>query len=150
MAKQQFAPRKTQRFPSLPGPSGPVKINQGLLDHFFPPKDSLPSSGRLKKNPSATPLSKDQITHTLSKSSPSSALGPDGVPYSVWKRVNLIHPSIILDLLSPLVAFGYHPPTLKTANGVVLDKSGKASYYSPSSVRIIVLLKTIFRKSSKG
>jgi len=50
---------------------------------------------------------------------------------------------IILKLLSPLVAFGYHPPSLKTANGGVLDKPGKASYDSPASSRILVLLKTI-------
>jgi len=42
-----------------------------------------------------------------------------------------------------MVAFGYHPPSLTTANGVVLDKPGKASYDSPASFRIIVLLKTI-------
>jgi len=41
------------------------------------------------------------------------------------------------------VAFGYHPPTLKVANGVVLDKPGKASYDCPASFRIIVLLKTV-------
>jgi len=57
--------------------------------------------------------------------------------------VNLINSSIILELLSPLVSFGYHPPSLKNANGVVLDKPGKASYDSPASFRIIVLLKTI-------
>ena len=57
--------------------------------------------------------------------------------------MNLINPSIILDLLSPLVAFGYHPHSLKYANGVVLDKPGKASYDSPASFRIIVLLKSI-------
>jgi len=61
----------------------------------------------------------------------------------VWKRVNLINPTIILELLSPLVVFGYHPSSLKTANGVVLAKPGKASYDSPASFRIIVLLKTI-------
>jgi len=65
------------------------------------------------------------------------------VPYSVWKKVNLGNPTIILELLSPLVAFGYHPPSLKTANGVVLDKPGKASYDSPPSFQIILLLKTI-------
>jgi len=69
--------------------------------------------------------------------------GPDEVPYSVWKKVNLVNPTIMLELHSPLVAFGYHPPSLKTANGVVLDKPGKASYHSPASFRIIVLLKTI-------
>ena len=57
--------------------------------------------------------------------------------------MNLINPSINLQLLSPLVVFGYHPPSLKNANGVVLDKPGKASYDSPASFRIIVLLKTI-------
>jgi len=60
----------------------------------------------------------------------------------VWKRVNHINPAIILDLLAPLGAFGYHPPSLKTANGVVLDKPGKASYDTPGSFRIIILLKT--------
>jgi len=142
-AKQLVAPRKTPRFPSLPDASGPVAINKALLDHSFPPKDSLPSRGRLKKNPSATPLTSEEIKLTLSKSSPSSAPGPDGGPYSVWKKVNLINPTIILELLSPLVAFGYHPPSVKTANRVDLDKPGKASYDSSASFRIIVLLKTI-------
>jgi len=103
----------------------------------------MPSRGHLTRNPSAPPLTKDEVRLALSKSSPSSAPGPDGVPYSVWKRVNYINPTIILELLSPLVAFGYHPLSLKTANGVVLDKPGKASYDTPASFRIIVLLKTI-------
>jgi len=118
-------------------------VNNPLLNYFFPPRDPLPSRGRLEKNPSATPLTKEEIRLALSKSSPSSAPGPDGVPYSVWKRVNYINSAIILELLSPLVAFGYHPQSLKTANGVVLNKPGKASYKTPSSFRIIFLLKTI-------
>jgi len=142
-AKQLVAPRKTPRFPSLPDASGPVAINKALLDHFFPPKDPMPSRGCLKRNPSAAPLASEEIKLALSKSSPSSAPGPDGVPYSVWKKVNLVNPTIIRELLSPLVAFGYHPLSLKTANRVVLDKSGKASYHSPTSFRIIVLLKII-------
>ena len=110
--KQLVATRKTPRFPSLPGASNPVAINNALLDHFFPPKDPLPGRGCLRRNPSATPLTAEEIKLALSKS-------------------------------SPLVAFGYHPPSLKTANGVVLEKPGKASYDSPSSFRLIVLLKTI-------
>jgi len=42
-----------------------------------------------------------------------------------------------------MVAFGYYLPSLKTANGVVLDKPGKATYDSHASFHIIVLLKTI-------
>jgi len=125
------APRKTPRFPSLPDASNPVAINSALLDHFFPPKDPLPRRGRLRRNPSATPPTEEEIKLALSKSSPSSAPGPDSIPYSVWERVNLVTHVILLDLLSPLVAFGYHPPSLKTANGVILDKPGKASYDSP-------------------
>ena len=52
-AKQLVPPRKTPRFPSLPDASGPGAINTALLDHFFPPKDPLPSRGPLKRNPSA-------------------------------------------------------------------------------------------------
>ena len=83
------------------------------------------------------------IAQALSKSSPSSAPGPDEVPYLVWKQVNQYNPEILLALLALLVEVGYHPPLLKHANGVVLDKPGKPSYDSPSSFRIMVLLKTI-------
>ena len=61
----------------------------------------------------------------------------------VWQKVNHYNPDILLSLLAPLVRVGYHPPSLKHANGVVLDKPGKPSYDSPSSFRIIVPLKTI-------
>ena len=143
MAQQLVALRKTPRFPSLPDASGPVAINKALLAYFFPPKDTLPSRGRLKKNPLAAPLISEEIKLAHSKSSPSSAPGPDGVPYSVWKKVNLVNTTMMLELLSPLVAFGYHHPSPKTINGVVLDKPGKSSYYSPAPFRIMVLLKTI-------
>ena len=114
-----------------------------LLEHFFPPKPELPTRGRLHRHPSAVPLTKEEIAAALAKSTPSSAPGPDGVPYSVWKKVNTTNPSLLLDFLAPLVALGYHPTTLKHANGVVLDKPGKPSYDTPASFRIIVLLKTI-------
>jgi len=57
--------------------------------------------------------------------------------------VNSINSSILLQTLSPLVSLGYHPVSLKVANGVVLNKPGKPSYESPSSFRIIVLLRTV-------
>ena len=142
-AKKFVASRKTRRFPELPGANSPVEINKALLNHFFPPKPGLPLRGRLHRNPSAVSLTKEEIAAALAKSSPSSAPGPDGVPYSVWKKVNTIDPNLLLDLLTPLVAFGYHPTTLKHANGVVLDKSSKPSYDTPASFHIIVLLKTI-------
>ena len=142
-AKKFVTPRKIPRFPHLPGANSPVEINEALLDHFFPPKPELPPLGRLHRHSSAVPLTKEEIAAALAKSSPSSAPGPNGVPYSVWKKVNTANPSLLLDLLAPLVAFGYHPTSLKHANGVVLDKPGKPSYDTPASFRIIVLLKTV-------
>ena len=41
------------------------------------------------------------------------------------------------------VLLRYHPASLKSLNGMVLDKPGKPSYESPSSFRIIVLIRTI-------
>ena len=141
--KQYVGPQKTPCFPSLPGADSPTAKNDILLEHFFPPKPPSPAWGRLAPHPNATPLSPEKIKQALGRCSPSSAPGPDGISYQVWKRVNTIRPSILLDLLSPLVTFGHHPPCLKHANGVVLDKPGKPSYDTPASFRIIVLLKTI-------
>jgi len=88
------------------------------------------------------PLTTDEIATALSNCSPTSAPGPDGIPYSTWKQVNKINSSILLQRLSPLVLLGYHPASLKSSNGVVLNKPGKCSYESPSSFRIIVLIRT--------
>ena len=135
-AKKFVAPRKTPRFPELPEANSPVEINAALLNHFFPPKPELPPRGRLYCNDSAVPLTKEEIADALAKSSPSSAPGPDGVRYSVWKKVNTVNPSLLLDLLAPLVAFGYHSTTLKHVNGVVLDKPGKPFYDTPASFHV--------------
>ena len=126
-AKQYVAPRKTPRFPSLPGADSPAAINNALLEHFFPLKPNPPARRRLSPHPEATPLSQEEIETALSRCSPYSAPGPDGIPYRAWKRVNAINPAILLDLLSPLVTLGYHPPCLKHAFMVVLDKPGKPS-----------------------
>jgi len=70
---------------------------------------------------STPPLTKEEIALALSRSSSSSAPGPDGIPYINWKRVNAIKPSILLPILSPQGPLGYRPASLKGANGVVLD-----------------------------
>jgi len=47
---------------------------------------------------------------------------------------------LIHDLFTPHVSDGFHPPFLNKADGSVLDKPGKLSYNSASSIRTIVLL----------
>ena len=88
-------------------------------------------------------LSPEEVSVALASCPPSSAPGLDTIPYSVWKAVHRIAPSVHKSLLAPLLRFGHHPSSLKKANGVVLDKPGKPSYDSPSSFRITVLLQTV-------
>ena len=140
-AKKFVVPRKTPRFPALLGANLPASINHALLDHCFPPRPTPPLRGRLARHATHDPLTKEEIAQALAESSPSSAPGPDEGPYWVWKAVNRYNTGILHSLIAPLVAFGYHPPTLKHANGVVLEQPGKPSYNSPDSFRINVLLK---------
>jgi len=134
--------RAQPRFPSLPGAETPQQMNEVLLDHFFPPKEPFSPPPRLTPHRSVPPLTTDKIAAALSKCSPTSAPGTDGIPYSPWKQVNKIKPSILLQILAPLVLLGYYPVSLKGSNRVVHDKPGKPSYDSPSSFRIIVLIRT--------
>jgi len=83
-----------------------------------------------------------EIATALSKCSPTSAPGPDGISNSTWKQVNKINPSVLLQILFPLVSLGYHLASLKGSNGIVLDKPGKPFYESPASFSIIVLIRT--------
>lgn len=115
------------------------------LTTFLPQGLPPPKQGRLGPHPSNEPHPKEEIAQALSKSSPPSAPGSDKVPYLVWNKVNHYNPEILLSLLAPLVEVQYHPPSLKYANSVFLEKPGKPSYNSPSSFRIIVLLKIISR-----
>jgi len=78
-------------------------------------------------------LEASEIDRALAGSSLSSAPDPDMTPNSVRKPINKVAPALIPGLLSPLVSHGFHPPSLKRADGIVLDKPGKPSYHSLSS-----------------
>jgi len=144
-AKRFTYGRAQTRFPSLPGAEAPLQMKNVLLEHFFPPKEPFSPPPRLRPHASVPPLTTEEIAAALSKCSPTSAPGPDGIPYSTWKQVNRINPSILLSILAPLVLLGYHPASLNGSNGVMFDKLGKLSYESPSSFRIIVLIRTFSR-----
>jgi len=118
-------------------------MNQALLDHLFPSPPSAPLPSILLLFGDCPELTEEAVSLSLLKCSPSSAPGPDSIPYSVWKSVHHVSPGILVSLLAPLLHFGHHPSSLKNANGVVLDKPGKQSYDSPASFRIIVLLQTV-------
>ena len=135
--------RLALRFSSLPDATTPTQINDALLNHFFPPQPPQPLSSILRHFADCTALTAEEISAALTKCSPSSAPGPDTIPYSVWKSLHRIAPDMLTALLGPLLLFGHHPSSMKMANGVVLDKRGKPSYDLPSLFRIIVLLQTV-------
>jgi len=119
-----------------------MELNKALLCYFFPGEPTKSFHTILLPFKDCLALAADEVVRALARSSPSSAPGPDKTPYSVCKRILRVAPHLIHDLLQPLVAYGFHPPTLKKADGIVLDKPGKPSYDSPSSFRVIVLLQT--------
>jgi len=132
-----------QRFPDLPEDSDPPEVAVTLLDHFFPSIPPPPPLLPLMHYEHYAPLPSEETSRALSKSSNTSAPGPDHIPFSVWKSVHRIKPALLPSLLDPLLAHGFHPPSLQKARGIVLDKPGKPSYDSPSSFRVIVLLRTL-------
>jgi len=142
-AKKFAYGRAPPRFPSLPGAETRQKMNDVLLDHLLPPKEPFSPPPRLRPDKKAPPLTKEEIATALSRCSPTSAPGPDRIPYSTWKQVNRENPAILLQILSRLVSLGYHPASLKGSNGIVLDKPGKPSNDSSPSLRIIVIIRTV-------
>src|SRR5205807_915826 len=142
-AKKLAVGRPPDRFPSIPGATTPLEINDALLLHFFSPKNSPPSPSILRPFKHVPPLDKEEIKRALSKSSNSSAPGPDQIPYGVWKRIHSINPDILILLLNSLILYGFHPPSLKKASGVVLSKPGNSNYCSRSAFCIIVLLEPV-------
>ena len=136
--------RQQPRFPSFRDRDTPDGINAALLDHFFP---APPAPNQADVNLSGFadyfPLSQEEISAALAKSSSSAAPGPDTISYGVWKWIHKSCPALLTSLIGPLLQYGHHPSSLKKANGVVLDKPGKACYDSPASFGVIVLLVTI-------
>ena len=88
-------------------------------------------------------LPQGEVFRTLAPSSNLSSPCPDHIPYSVWKSLHRITPSLLPSLLDPLLAHGFHPPSPKKALGIVLDKPGKPGYNFPSCFSVIVLLLTL-------
>lgn len=134
--------RPPPRFPEHPRASTLLELNKSLLDHFFPAALMVAPSSILLPSRECPELVTSEIESALACSSPSSAPGPDVIPNSVWKTINRTAPPLILKLLSPLISYGFHPPSLKKADSIVLDRPGKPSYASPSSLRVRVLLQT--------
>ena len=124
-AKRSASGHMRPGFPSLPGADTAQQMNEALRGHFFPPKAACSPPPRHRPYVSAPALTKEAVTPALSECSSSLAPGSDGIPYLIWNQGNGINPSIVLQILSPLVSLEYHPASLKETSEVVLDKPGK-------------------------
>ena len=141
-AQRIAAGRGPDRFPVLENASSPTEINNTLLQHFFPRRPSPPPPLILPAFKDLHAVSPVEVASALRKSSNTSTPGSRGIPYPIWKRVHKANEQLLRSLFTPLLTHRDHPEALKKANGIVLDKPGIADYRTPSSFRIIVLLKT--------
>jgi len=142
-ARKIVAGRAPDRFPTLENTSSPTEINNTLLQHFFHPRPSPPPPLILPAFKDVPLVSPEEVSSALRKSSNTSAPGPSGIPYSIWKQVHKPNERLLPSLFTPLLTHGYHPLAMKKANGIVLAKPGKPDYRLPASFRIIVLLETV-------
>ena len=142
-AKRLAGNRTPTRFPSLPGAATPEDTRDRLVEHFFQAQTHLTQNAVCPTFGHCPPVSREEVSRVLARSSPSSAPGPDTIPYGVWKKLHSLHPDILPSLTGPLVCSGYHPRALKRAEGIVLDKPGKTDYDTPVSYRLIILLETL-------
>ena len=108
-------------------------MREALLQHFFPAQEGGSENSICPLFRECPPVTKEEISHILGKSSSLSAPGPDSIPYAVLKQLHSLHPEILPTLTNPLVARGYNSESLKRVEGIVLDKPGKPSYNALSS-----------------
>jgi len=145
-ARKIAAGRAPDCFPTLENASTPTEINNTLVPHSFPPIPTPPPPLILPAFKDVPPVLASQVSSALRKSSDTSAPGPSGIPYSIWKRVHKGNEWILPSLLTHLLTYRYHHLAMKKANGIVLDTPGKPDYCAPASFHIIVLLETLSKK----
>ena len=121
----------------------PEDTSDRLVEHFFPAQTLLTGNAVCPLFGDCPQVTKEEVSHVLARSSRSSAPRRDSIPYGVWKKLHSLHPDILPALTGPLVCRGYQPKSLKKAEGIVLDKPGKADSDTPASYRLIVLLETL-------
>ena len=131
------------RFSSLPGAVTSKDTRNTLLEHCFPALNELSQNSIHPVFNECPPVTKEEVSCLLGRSSPSSASSPNSMPYVVWKLLHKMFPCILQSLTSPLVERGYHAVSLRKGEGVVLDKPGKPSYDTPTSYLLIVLLEIL-------
>jgi hypothetical protein len=81
-----------------------------------------------------------EIYWTLGRLKTDTAVGPDRISYSTVRQLHNSSPQTLPLLFTAMLRFGAHPFEWATANCVVIPKSGKANYKSPSSYHPISLL----------
>jgi len=118
-ARKIAAGRAPDRFPTLENASSPTEINDTLLQHSFPRRLSPPPPLILPAFKNVPPVLPVEVSSALRKSSNTSAPGPSGIPYSLWKQVHKANEWLLPSLFTPLHTYGYHPLAMNKANGIV-------------------------------
>jgi hypothetical protein len=106
--------------------------NSEITPNFVTPLDNL-SNGFADVTPK-------EIYRTLGRLKTDTAVGPDRISYLTVRQLHNSSPQTLPLLLTAMLRFAAHPSEWETANCVVIPKSEKTNYKSPSSYRPISLL----------
>jgi len=67
------------------------------------------------------------------------SVSPDDISYTILCHFNAAAPHLLPQLFTAYLTWGTHPPEWKTANCVIIPKSGKKTYSNPKSSHPISL-----------
>jgi len=125
-----------QCIPDLLEANNPSQLAERLLAHVLPQRPPSPPLLSLSHYEDYTTLTVEEMSSVLARSSNNYALDPNHIPYFVRKGLHLTKPSLLRSLLDPPLVYSFHPSSLKTAIGIILEKPKKLSDDSPSSCRV--------------
>jgi ribonuclease HI len=114
-----------------------------LLLEIFPPRNNNDWDTTWNTNIiDDIPISEKEIENALLFSKRGKAPGIDGIPACIWKKVQKYNPKILLQLFNDILGLCYFPKSWKTANIILIPKSGRDGN-TAGSFRPISLLPTL-------
>ena len=128
-----------------------------VLSNLFPPdtfaNDSADHAALRQRFQTIIPLvetasslntvSRSDVSRAIDAINPKKAPGPDNIPHSFWRFVNLVRPDILANIFDFCLSHGIFPSDWKIAKVILLKKNPNSLDPSNNAVRPISLLPII-------